>query len=239
MKHEMAMTANVRRFLAAVRELTDRPLGVEGMGLLWGQPGEGKSTTVAFATNTLDGIFLRANACWTVTSMLGALMIELGQPVKRQRMPMMDAAVRCLRERPRPIFVDEADYLTRQMDMVDVLRDIYDNGGSPVVLIGMEHMANKVQVDGRFERRITQWVRFDGISMADARTLADTVCEVSVEDDLLARIYDVSNKNIGRMTTGLSRVEKLARMNHLDRVDLASWGDRPLFFGQPIFQRRR
>ena len=36
MKFEMAMTTNVRRFLAAVRELNDRPIGVEGMGLLWG-----------------------------------------------------------------------------------------------------------------------------------------------------------------------------------------------------------
>ena len=239
MRHEMAMTTNVRRFLAAVRELTDRPLGVEGMGLLWGMPGEGKSTTVAYATNTLDGIFLRANACWTVTSMLGALMVELGQTAMRYRAPMVDASVRCLMERPRPIFIDEADYLLRQTDMLDVMRDIYDNTGCPVVLIGMETMARKVQTNGRFARRITQWVEFRGISPADARTLADTVCETGVEDDLLGRLHDASRKNIGRMTTGLSRIEQFARINHLDSVSLEQWGDRPLFFDQPTFRRGR
>jgi DNA transposition AAA+ family ATPase len=239
MNHEMAMTTNVRRFLAAVRELTDRPLGVEGMGLLWGQPGEGKSTTVAYATNTLDGIFLRANACWTVTSMLQALMVELGQPQGRFKAPMVDTSVRCLMEQPRPIFVDEADYLLRQANMLDVMRDIYDTTGSPVVLIGMETMARKVQTNGRFARRITQWVEFRGITLADARTLADTICEVGVEDCLLSRLYEAARANIGRMTTGLSRIEQFARINKLESVTLEQWGDRPLFFDQPTFRRKR
>ena len=239
MNHEMAMTTNVRRFLAAVRELTDRPIGVEGMGLLWGQPGEGKSTTVAYATNTLDGIFLRANACWTVTSMLQALMVELGQPQGRFKAPMVDASVRCLMEQPQPIFIDEADYLLRQADMLDVMRDIYDTTGSPVMLIGMETMARKVQTNGRFARRITQWVEFRGITLADARTLADTICEVGVEDCLLSRLYEAARANIGRMTTGLSRIEQFARINKLESVTLDQWGDRPLFFDQPTFRRKR
>ena len=239
MKHEMAMTTNVRRFLAAVRELNDRSFTVEGMGLLWGQPGEGKSTTVAYATNTLDGIFLRANVCWTLTSMLGALMIELGQPRGRFRTPMHDAAVKCLMEHPRPIFIDEADYLLRQTNMLDEMRDIYDNTGSPVILIGMEEMARKVQAEGRFGRRITQWVEFRGISLKDARTLADTICEVAVEDDLLNRLHEASRANIGRMTTGLSRIERLAKFNKLESMSLDVWGDRPLFFDQPTFGKKR
>ena len=64
MNHRMAITKNVKRVLAKVRELEDRPAGVEGMAILWGEPGEGKSTTVAYACNTLDGIFLRALRRW-------------------------------------------------------------------------------------------------------------------------------------------------------------------------------
>ncbi|MDL2320744.1 ATP-binding protein [Desulfosarcina sp. OttesenSCG-928-B08] len=239
MKHEMAMTTNVRRFLAAVRDLVDRPSGVEGMALLWGQPGEGKSTSVAYVANAMDGIFLRANACWSVTTMLGALMVELGKPPKRQRAPMVEAAAQALMEKPRPIFVDEADYLLRQADMLDVLRDIYDTTGSPVVLIGMEDMARKVQENGRVARRITQWVEFRGVSLQDARVLADTVCEVKVEDDLLVRLHDAGRKNIGRMTTGLSRIEKLAKTNALSAVSSEIWGDRAFFFDQPVFKRNQ
>ena len=239
MRHEMAMTKNVKRFLAAIRDLVDRTMGQEGMALLWGLPGEGKSTTVAFATNTLDGIFLRANACWTMTSMLSDLLIELGRPGGYRRAPMVNAAVQALMERPRPIFVDEADYLFRQVEMLDVLRDIYDLTGAPVVLIGMEDMARKVQIRGKFARRITQWVEFSGIDTADARTLADTVCEIPVEDDLLGHIHQAARANIGRMTTALARVETFGRVNHMDHVTLAGWGKRPLFYDQPRFKRGR
>jgi DNA transposition AAA+ family ATPase len=238
MKDEMAMTKNVRRFLAAVRELNDRPMGVEGMAILWGEPGEGKSTTVAFACNTLDGIFLRANTCWTPTSMLAALMVELGQPTGNRRSPMVEAAVKRLSDQPRPIFIDEADYLFRQADMLDVMRDIYDVTGSPVVLIGMEDFARKVQAKGKFARRITQWVEFSGIDHDDARTLADALCDVKVADDLLEHVHTAARKNIGRMVTGLARIEQFGRLNALDTVTKKAWANRPLFYDQPRFARK-
>ncbi len=238
MRDEMAMTTNVRRFLAAVRELNDRPMGVEGMAILWGEPGEGKSTTVAFACNTLDGIFLRANTCWTPTSMLSALMVELGMPACGRRSPMVEGAVKALSERPRPIFIDEADYLFKHADMLDVMRDIYDVTGSPVVLIGMEEFARKVQSRGKFARRITQWVEFCGIGIDDARTLADTLCETKVSDDLLQHVHKAARKNIGRMVTGLARIEQFGKLNALSTVTRKDWANRALFYDQPRFAKR-
>ena len=238
MRDDMAMTKNVRRFLAAVRELNDRPMGVEGMAILWGEPGEGKSTTVAFACNTLDGIFLRANTCWTVTSMLAALMVELGLPPAGRRAPMMEAAVKNLSETPRPIFIDEADYLFRQTEMLDAMRDIYDVTGSPVVLIGMEEFARKVQSRGKFARRITQWVEFSGIELEDAHTLADTICDVKLADDLLTHVHKAARKNIGRMVTGIARIEQFGKLNALETVTRKEWANRALFYDQPRFARR-
>ena len=238
MKHKMAMTKNVKRFLASVRELQNRSPGTEGMGLLWGQPGEGKSTTIAYAVNMMDGVFLRANACWTVTSMLSALMTELGLLPTSRKAPMVNKVVGRLMEQPRPVFVDESDYLFRQADMVDVLRDIYDLTGAPVILIGMEEMARKIQARGKFARRITQWIEFSGIDAADVRILADTICEITVSDDLLDFIRTASHGNIGRMTTALSRIEAFGRTNRLKSVSRADWGDRVLFYDQPKFRRR-
>ncbi len=238
MRDDMAITKNVQRFLSAVRVLNERPAGVEGMAILWGEPGEGKSTTVAFTCNTLDGLFLRANTCWTITSMLADLMVELGQPPARRRAPRMEAAVKTLSEQPRPIFIDEADYLFRQPDMLDTLRDIYDVTGSPMVLIGMEAFARKVQSRSKFARRITQWVEFSGIDAADGRTLADTLCEVKVADDLLAHVHKAARMNIGRMVTGLARIEQFAKINALETVTKKVWENRSLFYDQPRFARR-
>ncbi len=239
MKDEMAMTQNVRKFLAAVRDIQERPPGVEGMALLYGLPGEGKSTTTAYATNAMNGVFVRALSTWTVTAMLGALMVELGYDPMYRKIPMMNSITKELMADPRPIFVDEADYLFRQPVMVDALRDIYDITGAPVILIGMELMARKIRTNGRFARRITQWVEFKGIDLSDAHTLADTVCEVGIDDALLAYIHKEASANMGRMTTALSKVETFGKTNKIETVTMEQWGTRPLFYDQPEFSKKR
>ncbi len=238
MRNELAKTKNVRQFLTALQDLRDRPLGVEGMGILWGEPGEGKSTVVAYATNHFNGVFVRMNRSWTMTSLLSAITQELGGAPAARRAAMMDWITRRLMEDDRVIFVDEADYLFGQTEMLEIMRDIYDLTGTPVILIGMEHIARRIQDNSRFARRITQWVEFKGIDLADARTLADTVCEVPVADDLLAHLHREAKANIGRMVVGLSRIERFGETNGISAVSLADWGDRPLYFDQPKFRKR-
>lgn len=239
MKHKMAMTKNVKRFFASIRELQDRSLGVEGMGLLWGIPGEGKSTVVAHFCNHMGGIYLRARRTWSISRMLGAIMTELGLEPIRFVDPMVDEIIKRLMERPRPVFIDEADYLFCRPGMFDALRDIYDMTGSPVVMIGIEEMARKIQMRGKFARRITQWIEFRGIDLADARELVVKCCEVGVADDLLAHLHGAAQANIGRMTTGLARIEAFGKTNGLSPVTLSDWGDRALFYDQPRFRRPR
>jgi DNA transposition AAA+ family ATPase len=239
MKHELAKTKNVRQFLSAASELMNRPLGVEGMGLLWGKAGEGKTSVVAYAANWMDGIFLRARSGWTPTAMLGDLVIELGGEPMSRRHPMTNWIIgRLASSDRRIIFIDEADYLLEQTSLLDTMRDIYDLTGTAVMLIGMEGMARGLQKQGRerFARRITQWVEFKGIDFDDARILADTVCECGVADDLLKHLHHMAKANIGLMVVGLSRIERVARLNGLDGLTLEDWGDKQLFFSQPRFR---
>lgn len=233
MKHEIAMTQNVRRFMGVLRELHDRPPGLEGMGILWGRPGEGKSTTIAYAQAQTGGIFLRATAAWTMTALLQQLMRELQLPVQRHRQPMIEAAVESLAHHPRPIFVDEADYLLRDGGvMLDVLRDVYDLAGSPLILIGMEEFARRLTLfgSGRFRRRVSHWTEFTGLVLADTRLVVDTLAEVQVADDLVSHLHHKCQGNIGRMVVGIARIEAFALQNNLDCVALADFGrTRPLY----------
>jgi DNA transposition AAA+ family ATPase len=244
MKYELAKTKNVRKFLAVMNDLRIRPVGVEGMGILWGKPGEGKSTILAYATNIFNGIFIRAKRSWTMTSLLEAIIIELRGVPGRRRSQMEDWIEKRLREsgEDRIIFVDEADYLfSRNMasnDMLDVLRDIYDMTGTPIILAGMENIARRIQEEGRFARRITSWVEFQGIDLDDARIVADTLCEVCVADDLLAHMHRECKASIGNIVPALSRIENLGKTTGIKTVDMAAWGDRPLYFAQPKFRRQ-
>lgn len=238
MRHTMAMTKNMRRFMTSVEELMHRPQGTEGMGLLWGEPGEGKSTALAYVVNAMSGVFVRAVSSWTVTTMLGKIAEELGGHRMLRRADMIDFIVQKLAENPRPIFVDEADYLFKQLEMIDSLRDIYDLSGCPVIMCGMEEIGRRIQAHARFARRVTQWIEFEGIDKDDARVLADTVCEVSLADDLLTHLHKEARGNIGRMVIGLTKIERMARASGLDEVNFAQWDERPLFYDQPVFSAR-
>lgn len=240
MKNVMAITRNVMAFLAAVKELQDPYYTLPRMGLLWGRPGEGKTTTVAYGAAQTDAIFLRANVTWSVTSLLRALLVELGKPEGRFKERMLNEIVAELMANPRPILIDESDYLLRQREMLDVLRDIYDTTLTPVIMIGMEDLARKVQSAGRLGRRVTQWVQFDGIDIEDGRKVADACCEATVADDLLEELFKAADGNIGRIVAGLSRIEKLGRTQKIPPdtpIALADWGRRTLFFDQPRFRR--
>ena len=248
---QMVETSNVRKFKLALGTLMNRGPGMEGMGLLWGRPGEGKSTVVAHAVATTRGHFLRANAAWSMTSLLQSLMNEMGLPVVQQRARMVEQAVESLMLRPRPIFIDEADYLLRSKgDMLDVLRDVYDLSQCPVVLIGMEEFAKKVTVfgSGRFRRRITQWVEFAGLTAEDTRLVVDTLSDVALAEDLFVHLHRQCEANIGRIVIGLSRIEAWARSNEeklgkdpagRPLVTLAGYGKgTALYLSDPSFGRK-
>jgi hypothetical protein len=239
----MAMTKNVRRFLAAVHALQDRPPGLEGMGLLWGLAGEGKTTTLAFVSNQLDGVYVRAQSSWTVSSMLADICHELGLPPRRIRAQAVRDIIQVMIQGdrgPRPLFIDEAGYLLDDPKQLDTIRDIYDMvPGAAVILVGEENLARKVKQNGRFARRVTQWVEFTGIDIHDARTVAETVCEVGIAADLLAYMHQETHGNIGRQVVALAKIESAARAAGLATMDRAAWGDRPLYLDQPEFKRRK
>ena len=253
MRHDIVKTTNVLRLMNAIRTLTDRGMGEEGMGLVSGEPGEGKTTAVSYAVNQTRGVFLRATVAWRVTSMLSALCRELGVEVHPHRAVMLEAVVHTLTMDPRPIFIDEADYLIRTVrestDMLDAIRYIYDLAQVPVLLIGMEDIAKRISPRGqfsRFHRRITQWVSFQGMTALDAQKVAGTVCEVDIEGalprgasdadappiagTLVEAIYDGTGGKIGHIVIELGEIERWARTNGRDRVTLEDYTTRRLRF---------
>ncbi len=249
MRKEMAITKNVERLLLAVRALTAGQHGHERMGLLYGSPGEGKTTTIDHAIDKVNGIALRAKMCWTSTGMLSELATELRLPEKIRRSNranvMINSIIEALNNNPRPIFIDEVDRLvmahnrTNGDKIMESLRDIHDLVGIPVILVGEEESAVNIQLNGRFARRITQWVEFKGIDRDDARTVSDTVSEVGITDDLLDHLYREAGANIGRIIIGIGNIERHGKALNLGEVNLSAWGDKALFFDAPVFARRR
>lgn len=256
MIHKTVKTKDVRRFQQAIDDLLERPEGTEGMGVLWGPPGTGKTTSLAYFVNQYDGIFIRALTCSTITSILGDLCTALGwvseNPNKKRMLrktDMVDFIVRKLaygepgepEPMPRPIFIDEADYCFRQFELMDILRDIYDLSKCPVIFVGMEDIARKIKEQGRFARRITQWIEYQGLDLEDTIHVARECCEIPLSPELIDYVHRQTSGNIGRLIIALTRIERYSKANALDQqpVTLSMWGDRPLYFDQPTFGGRK
>lgn len=242
MKNRILPVKNVSRLKAAGDALISRSMGMPGMGLIWGPTGYGKTTATTWFVNQCNGVYIRAMRLWSPKSMLTALARELDLDVHgRNNGEMVEAIIQRLAESGRPLFLDEADYVVESRRLTDTLRDIHDLSTVPVILIGMHGIEKRIRGNEQFTGRIAQWVAFQGADHEDARILADGLCEVAIEDDLLDALHKAaapkrrqeSGAEIRRLVVGLGQIEYFARARGMDCIGLADWpDDRDYFLGQ-------
>lgn len=229
MRLKFAIVKNVVHAKAALEALSARDLGVPGMGLFYGKTGFGKTSTVTWLVNQTNGIFVRASATWTPSSMLGQIMVELGAAPTARLNVMLDHIVTQMAMTQRPLFVDEADYLVKSERMIETLRDIHDLTGVPVIMIGMAGIERRLFHRAQLTRRISRWVEFMPTDLEDARIVTDTLCEVRITDDLLERIHEETGGSIGLIVVALAQIETAAKTNGWSEVNSITWGRRPFF----------
>lgn len=164
--------------------------------------------------------------------MASAILKKLGGMPSRYKQPMIDDVIRILGESQRPLFVDEADYLSQ--GMLDVLRDIHDIAHVPVVIICMEDQRNGLIGRQRFRRRITNEIRLLPLDKDDAGNVVRKICEAELSEDLFDHLFKLSAGNIGLLRNGLRKIEQMVTTNGWDwatPVTRKQWGDRPLIIG--------
>lgn len=232
MRNQLAPTKNVAALQLAYEALVTRDRGVPGMCLVYGYSGAGKTTAITALVNKTRGLYVRATSQWTPTAMLSAIMRELGADPLHRRQAMLDHIKEQLTGSQRPLFVDEADYLLRDGDMLEALRDVHDLSGAPVVLVGMQDIEKRLVHKRQLSRRLSHWVEFLPSDVEDARTLAGSVCEVQMDDELLLRLHGEADGSIGEMVVGMARIEALAKANGWKKVTGEQWADRKLFIGR-------
>lgn len=234
MKSRTLPVKNVARLSAAGDALINRDYGMPGMGLISAPTGYGKTTSAAWFVNQCHGIYIRALRLWSPKTMLTTLGRELDLEVKgHNNGDMTEMIIQRLAETCRPLFVDEADYVIDSVRLSDTLRDIHDLSTVPVILIGKQHIKRKIK-DEQITGRIAQWVEFKGADMEDARILADGLCEIKVEDDLLERLHReaapkgkgkeiLGGAEIRRIVIGLGQIEQFAKVRGMKSIGLSNW----------------
>jgi DNA transposition AAA+ family ATPase len=232
MKTATVPIKNVARLAQAAESLINASPDMPRMGVVYGRSGFGKTTAVAWMVNNVRGLYVRAMATSTPSSLLAAISKECFLEPRNSCAQMVDRIIEYLARTQRPIFIDEGDYLVDSKRMTETLRDLHDLAVVPVVLVGMEHMVKKLQMREQLYNRLAQQVRFEAADFQDARLLADKLCEVKIEDDLLKRVYNAPEVGgvVRRLVVALAHIESRARIMGVQSIDAAAWGSSGNFF---------
>lgn len=238
MRHRIAPVKNIKTLAAAAEALQMRAPTTPGIGLLFAPTGAGKSTAATYYANKSKAIYVRASATWTPSAMLMAICRELDIQPSGSASKMLDVISHNLAAQNRPLYIDEADYLMSTKRLVETVRDIHDISTCPMLLIGMAEFKRKVLQREQVAGRIAQWVEFLPADLEDAATLADHVCEVKVEEDLLSRLHQDTRGSMRGMVVGLSHIESLGKRLGKKAIAQKDWGDRPFTLSSVVTSKR-
>lgn len=217
MKKVFARTSNVDNFINSITRLQNREDGIPGMALVYGEPGLGKTKTTLWWCAQNDGVFIRTKKLMSGRWLLEEIVAELGEAPMRRTSDLFRQAVDQLLERPRAIFVDEADFLAHDARVIETLRDLHDTTSTPFVLIGMDQADKKLMRFKHLYDRFSEIVRFHPLTEGDVASVAEQMCEVRLSKDAINFIHTQANR-FRKVVVWLYKAEAIAKANGLKEV---------------------
>lgn len=210
-------TGNVVEFRQRVRGLEDRENGETGFGLVRGQAGRGKTETARHYHAEFGGIFFRVHQEMTQAAFLQELCFRIRGLRPAASAKSKAAIIEALDSEPTTLFIDEADRL--HINRIEDLRDIHDETGAPIVLIGESGLDNLLGERRRIWSRVKQVVDFGPVNEEDVAVLADDAAGLEVGPEACARIVRASDGDFRLVWSMLGHLEQAARAKDVRHVD--------------------
>lgn len=234
----VAPLRNVAALAALIDRIRNRADALPGMGTFYGPSGFGKTTAAIYCTNKFRAVNVQIKSVWTKKTICEAILAELGLPPAPTIARMLDQISQTLAMTDAPLLIDEADFLV-QRKMIEIVRDIYESSGAPIVLIGEELLPQKLQAWERVHGRMLDWVPAQPGDKSDLKHLAKIYArDITIEDDLLDRVLKASNASIRRMCVNLDRISEFARVRGLKTLSADAYDGQAFFTGQAPEVRR-
>lgn len=217
---------NVATFAALCQKMVDRDPDLPGLACFFGPSGWGKTKSAIYGANRFRAAYVECGQFTTARSLLSSILIELGEPKPRGSIEdMKNRAIMIMVGDPRrPVIVDEAHFVASKR-FVDVLRELSDKSGAPVILIGEETLPQALEDFERVHNRVLDWLPAQPCDEEDFALLAAARCRgVRVAADLASAILEKTRGNTRRIVVNLAKVMDVAQHKGLDEVDLTAFG---------------
>lgn len=234
----VAPLRNVAALVALIDRVKNRAYTLPGMGTFYGPSGYGKSFAAIHATNKFQAVTVQVKSAWTKKKLCEAILAEMSVPPAKTVSDMLDQISGRLAVTDQPLLIDEADFLI-QRGMIEIVRDIYEGSGAPVILIGEELLPQKLQVWERVHGRILDWVGATPGDLSDVGHLARIYAPgVTIAPDLQQNLLKASQGSIRRICVNLDRLREHATIKGVRTIGLDDWGPRSFFTGEAPLARQ-
>ena len=219
MKKVFVKTNNVKRFITMMNNLQNRAEGVPGMGLVYGEPGLGKTQAIKWWAFKNDAILIRCNQMMSARWLLKEILDYMSEIKPYSISDSFDEVIRNLILTPRILIVDEVDYLTMDKNKsIEILRDIHDKTKVPVVLVGMTNAHSRLKKFSHLYDRLSEIVKFERFSKADIKTIVKELSEIELTDCAIKYIYSNLNR-FRQIVKVINKAETIAKANGLSSID--------------------
>ena len=194
MRKIFVKTQNVKNFIGLVENLLNKPKNIPKMGLIYGEPGLGKSQTALWLACKYDAIYLRATNLMTGRWLLEEIAKEMNEIPRYLTSDNFNLIVQKLKQKPQLIIVDEIDYLMNNLKTIEILRDIHDETDCPIIFIGMGLAHKKLERYKHLFDRFSEIVKFETFGVNDISQIINQLAEIKFTTDSIEYIHKKYNR---------------------------------------------
>lgn len=217
MKKIFIKTRNVRNFIGLVEALKSKPKNIPKMGLIYGEPGLGKSQTALWLACKYDGIYIRASNLMTSRWLVEEIVREMAELPRYLTSDNFNVVISKLIQKPKIIFVDEIDYLMNNYKSVETLRDIHDKTDCPIIFVGMGLALRKLERYKHLYDRFSEIVKFETFEIEDLSQIFSQLSEIPFTPDSIEYIHKKYNR-FRQIVQLISKLESFAKENGLIEI---------------------
>ena len=212
-------TINVKNFIGLVENLINKPKNIPKMGLVYGEPGLGKSQTALWLACKYDGIYLRASNLMTGRWLLEEMVKELDEIPKFLTSDNFNIVIKKLKQNQQVIFIDEIDYLMNNYKSIETLRDIHDETGCPIIFIGMGLAHRKLERYKHLYDRFSEILKFETFGVNDLSQIINQLSEVIFTPDAIEYIHSKYNR-FRQIVQLINQMETFVKDNNLAEINM-------------------
>ena len=215
MKNEFVETINVGKFNKICQELESPESAIgPSLAMVTGPAGRGKTETAKHYAIQSSAVYIPPMNTRTPTMVLREIAFELGKMRPTRSEACLEIIGEEMAKEKRIVFIDEADLL--EMQILEMLRNVNERYGCPIVLIGEDGLKGRIGSRRRLSSRIRRHLEFAPVQSQDVSFFFKRCMDLKLTPDVTAAIQKHGNgdwRPVLKAAIGIERAMKASDLN--------------------------